>query len=207
MRVDASNGESMKTQLLALVLATLSVGAFAKDATCSSIKNDKLRLACYDKVDASIAKSETIVSPPPTPTPTPPAQKPLKPGEAFKSGNWIVNQKLDAMTDKKTCTALYRGEWAVQGTVDSFYIGLSGRGGVRAYKLRLDDAPPDDLRLASDLEKKISAADLSYSFGRIYDAKRVRVQITTILNTVVVEDVDMSGFKEAVDFMKSNCEA
>ena len=201
----------MKTQLLALALATLSASVFAKDTTCSGIKNDKLRLACYDKADAlnpkadpSATASPASVAPVAAVAPVP---KPAKPGEAFKTGNWTVNQKLDAMTDKKTCTALYRGEWAVQGTADSFYIGLSGRGGVRAYKLRIDDSSPDELRLASDLEKKISAADLSYSFGRIYDAKRVRVQITTILNSVVVEDIDMTGFKEAVDFMKSNCEA
>jgi hypothetical protein len=142
-----------------------------------------------------------------TPAAAAPTTKALKEGEVFKAGSWHVAQKLDAMTDKKSCTALYQGAWTIQGTTDTLYVSLSGRGGVKAYWLRIDDEPADELRLASDIERKISAADLGHSFNRIINSKRVRLQVSTILSTLLVEDINMAGFKEAVDYMKANCQA
>jgi len=111
------------------------------------------------------------------------------------------------MTDKKTCTALYQAAWTIQGTSDSMYVSLGGRGGVKAYNLRIDDEAADPLRLASKMEQQISAVDLDHSFNRVYNAKRVRLQISTILRDVVIEDIDMTGFKESVDYIKGRCEA
>jgi hypothetical protein len=111
------------------------------------------------------------------------------------------------MTDKKTCTALYQAAWTIQGTSDSMYVNLGGRGGVKAYILRIDDAAADSLRLASKMEQQISAVDLDHSFDRVYNAKRVRLQISTVLRDVVIEDIDMTGFKESVDYIKGRCEA
>jgi hypothetical protein len=202
----------MKTKILWLLAAMTVAGtAAAKAPSCSSIKNDKQRLACFDKAEATAstqiqsAPAEAVAAAAPTPAPVPTPAK--QTGDTFVSGSWHVNKKRDAMTDKMDCTALYQGAWKIQGDASTFYVGLKGRGGVSAYKLRIDDDAPDSLKLASDVERRISAADLTYSFGRILNAKRVRIQVQTILDTIVVEDIDMTGFKEAVDYIKSNCQA
>lgn len=192
----------MKLLILAAALATSP--AFAQ-TDCAGIKQDKARLACYDK---AAKEKPAAAAPAPVAAATPAAaEKPAKPGEkvVFKSQFWHVHQELDAMTDKKSCTALYKNAWTVQGTADNLYISLKGRGGVKAYTLRVDDTAPDSLQMASSTEKSISAIILQPSFDRIYNAKRIRLQIGTILDSLLVEDIDLSGFKEAVDYIRTNC--
>ena len=199
----------MKNILMALCGIAFTPLAFGQ-SDCSAVKQDKARLACYDK--AAKEKSAALAAPAATPTPpaeekTKAADKPEKPGDkiVFKSQFWHVHQHLDAMTDKKSCTALYKNAWTVQGTADNLYVSLKGRGGVKAYTLRIDEAAPDSMQLASSTEKSISAIILQPSFERIYNAKRVRLQIITILDSFPVEDIDLSGFKEAVDYIRANC--
>ena len=163
---------------------------------CLSIKNDKNRLACFDKAvkqqAASTTPSAGKVESEPKPEPKPAAPK-----------FWTVNEKADAMTDRKSCTALYKGAWTHQGAADTFFISLRGRGGVKAYTVRIDDAPPHSMQLATDMEKKISAADLRPYFPQILEARRLRVEIVTILDTVLVEDIDLTGFKDAIEKVRS----
>lgn len=180
------------TNFLALVILLSPI--FANAQSCSAIKPEKQRLACYDK-SAAVEKPADMIAP----------AKNSKPGEVFQAKSWHVNQKLDAMTDKKSCTALYKNAWTVQGTEDNLYISLRGRGGVKAYTLRIDDEAPDPFQMATASEKDISAVDLKPQFERIYNGKRVRVQIGTILGSILVEDIDLNGFKEAVDYIRANC--
>lgn len=109
------------------------------------------------------------------------------------------------MTDRKNCTALYEGAWTIQGNPGKLYVSFKGRGGIKAYQLRVDDAPADELRLATEMEGKISAADLSHSYDRIYESKRVRLQTMTILGSTLIEDIDMNGYKESIQYMIANC--
>ena len=196
----------MKTKILIATLSILTTSALAAEVNCSAVKGDKARLACYDKADKESKLNQPVVAPVVAAAPIAPS-KPKAEGEVFSSGKWHVVQKLDSMTDKKTCTALYQAGWTIQGTSDSMYVNLGGRGGVKAYQLRIDDEPADSLRLASKMEKQISAVDLDHSFARVYNSKRVRLQISTILRDIVVEDIDTTGFKDAVDYIKSNCGA
>lgn len=166
---------------------------------CSSIKHDKPRLACYDKLNAPSVekdKAEPLA-----------ATNTLKADKVFRRGVWHVHETLDPMTDKKSCTALYRNGWAVQGTANTLYVSVRGRGGVRAYIVRVDDSPADPLVLATDMEKKLSAVDLAPNFERIYNAKRLRLQISTILSTMINEDIDLNGLKESIDYIRSTCAA
>lgn len=198
----------MKSKIILLALSALATSAFAAESNCSAIKVDKARLACYDKASKEGEKKEVAVAAKvEVPSPAPIPAKAKTEGEVFSSGKWHVVQKLDAMTDKKSCTALYQAAWTVQGSADSFYVSLRGRGGVSSYQLRIDDEPADELRLATKLEKQISAAELNHSFGRIYNSKRVRLQVSTILNSLLTEDIDMNGFKESVDYIRANCQA
>ena len=201
-------------KFLILAAAFAAGPALAQSADCTSVKPDKARLACYDK--ASKEKPPVPAAVPvtaATPAAEKPAtpEKPTKPGDkvVFKSQSWHVHQELDAMTDKKSCTALYKNEWKVQGTASALYIGYKGRGGVKYYTLRYDDLPAESLQSASSMEKDISAIilDSSASFDRIYNGKRLRAQVGTILGSLLVEDIDLAGFKESVDYIRTNCGA
>lgn len=192
----------MKLNLTAVVIVmAVSAPAFAQDAACGSIKADKQRLACYDKAN-SMKKLDTVE--PETGASAPVAKRE---GIVFKSGAWQVIKKIDPMTDKATCTSLYRGEWKIQGAADSMYVSYQGRGGIKAYTLRVDEDPADKMRLASDTEKKLRFADLQHSFARIYNSTRVRLQTITVLDSILTDDIDMQGFKAATDYVQQNCSA
>ncbi len=113
---------------------------------------------------------------------------------------------MDAMTDKKSCTALYQNDWKVQGASWNMFIGFRGRGGVSAYTLRFDEDPAEALQLATEREKSISAVILEPHFSRIYHGTRLRIQVMTVLKSVLVEDVNLKGFREATDYIRSSCE-
>jgi hypothetical protein len=204
-------------KFLILAAAFAAGPALAQSSDCASVKQDKARLACYDK-----AAKDKPAAPTPSPAAAPvaapvaattpaAAEKPAKPGDkvVFKSQSWHVHQELDAMTDKKSCTALYKNEWKVQGTASALYLGYKGRGGVKYYTLRYDDLPAESLQSATSMEKDISAIiiDSSSSFDRIYNGKRLRAQVGTILGSLLVEDIDLAGFKESVDYIRANCGA
>jgi hypothetical protein len=190
----------MKKLVLGVLVATCAITAQAQTKACQGIKADKQRLACYDKA----ARADEIAATAAPATPPAMAEK-LPPGIAFKSAHWSVHQQLDAMTDKKRCTAIYNNAWKVQGSANSLYISFKGRGGVKGYKIRVDDLPADELQLATDSEKSISAVDLEPKFERVYNAKRVRLEVVTILDSVLSEDIDLNGFRESVDYIRANC--
>lgn len=124
--------------------------------------------------------------------------------EAFRSAGWRVVESVDAMTDEKECTAIYKNNWDIQSSKDTFFISMQGRGGVKAYKVRVGSEPVDDMRLADDMEQKLDAVILESQFSRIYKAQRLRVQVVSVLSDVIVEDIDLRGFKASIDYMKSH---
>jgi hypothetical protein len=190
----------MKSIYFAVAIGMVAAQASAATPECSSVKDKMARLACYDK-GAAVAPTTSVPL-----AASVPKEKPQE-GEVFRSGMWNVIQSKDAMTDKKNCTALYKNGWNLQGTENTLYLSMKGRGGVAAYILRIDDEAPNSLRLASDVDKRLSAINFQPDFQRIYDSKRIRVQISTILNSMVIEDIDMHGFKESVDYIRQNCQA
>ncbi len=122
--------------------------------------------------------------------------------QVYQAGDWQVMQSQDPMTDELSCTAIYKGEWKIQATRASFFVSLKGRGGLKAYTVRIDAAPADKLKIATDLEKRIGAAILTDEFPRIYDASRIKIQTMTALDTVILDDVSLKGFKASIDFMR-----
>lgn len=183
------------------LLLTFSV-ATAQD--CKAIKNPKQRLACFDKT-ASITSAKDVPPESATSASSPvTATTSLPPGIVSRTGVWYVHQSTDEMTDKKSCVALYKNEWKIQGQANNLYISLKGRGGVKAYTLRFDDAPAERLQLASATEKQLGVVILEPSFDRIYNGNRLRVQVITVLDSIVLEDIDLNGFKEAANYMKEH---
>lgn len=107
------------------------------------------------------------------------------------------------MTDEVSCVAIYRDNMQVQLSADTFAIGLEGRGGVRGYKIRIDDKPAGDLQLATDIEQDISAALFQgRAFEELLEANRVRFQAITVLSTLVDEDLDFSNVKAVIDVLR-----
>lgn len=184
-----------------LTLALISSASMAQSPTCTGIKSDKARLACFDAAAKSQAQIADNGEKPAQ------AKAETKRSKEFRSGNWSVDEKLDPMTDKKTCTAIYRDDWKVQASPKDFYINLRGRGGVKSYTVRIDDEPALPMTSASDTESRISAVILRSHLDKLMLAKRLRVQVYTVLRDIVNEDVDLSGLKESVEFMRTNCEA
>ena len=75
----------------------------------------------------------------------------------FKEGNWSVRRTTDLMSDKGVCVGLYKDGFYTQVTPDMFSISLRGRGGVRGYTYRIDNAAPTKMKPANDTEKQASA--------------------------------------------------
>jgi hypothetical protein len=123
----------------------------------------------------------------------------------FSEGVWYVSKHQDPMTDKTICLAIFKDSryvFASQGTLN---IMVSGRGGVKAYEFRVDDQPAERLRGASGLERTAGSVMLRNDIDKIVNAQRVRVQIITVLDTIVFEDINLSGFKAAINFIQSEC--
>ncbi|MES2017344.1 MAG: hypothetical protein V4484_12705 [Pseudomonadota bacterium] len=139
-------------------------------------------------------------------TTIPVAAAPEKEVVVFRSAYWHVAQSMHAITNKKNCSAIYKDSLKIQATRNNFLVSFRGRGGVASYVLRIDDNPPDAIKLASDMEKKISAVILESSFERIYRASRVRLGVTTALGHSMGEDIDLKGLKESVDFIRDQCD-
>lgn len=144
-------------------------------------------------------------------TPTAEAVKPpvtAGPQATEKSGefgNWIVRTEVDPMTDEKTCVAFYKPNKYVQAGRDTLYVSYKGRGGLKSYVTRFDDQPADKMALPNDAEKSMDLIVLKEAFDKAYSGARLRVQTLTILDTLVNEDIDLTGLRGAVDKMRADC--
>ncbi|MBV6321951.1 hypothetical protein [Duganella violaceipulchra] len=173
--------------------ATVALPVLAFGADCASIKADKARLACYDTGAATEKPSTSNKAATPTAK------------TAFRSGFWTVDQSINAMTDKKSCVALYKGDWNIQGGLRYFFISMRGRGGVKYYTVRINDEPAQGQQRATESESDLGSLILEPYFDQLYDGKRLRVQIGTIIGGMLGEDIDLKGFRESVDFIRENC--
>lgn len=108
------------------------------------------------------------------------------------------------MTDKTICIGLYKDREDIQLSEDHLWINLRGRGGVSLVTLRFDDNPAKLPRLASDMEQRVSAVKISGSeFQELLQSRRLRAQVLTILDTIVEEDIDLTGLNEAFAVIQS----
>ena len=121
----------------------------------------------------------------------------------FASGKWSVRAYKDSMMDRVVCTGLYEQRFDIQVSEENFYIGLQGRGGVRGYTLRFDDNPAERSRVPDSIERDVSIVRVTGStFSRLLSAKRLRVQVVTLLGPRVDEDIDLSDLPAAYEVIK-----
>ena len=126
-------------------------------------------------------------------------------GAKLKSfGKWTVYRSEDAITDERSCIAIFGEEGRIQVTEDSFAVSLRGKGGLGGYIIRLDSLPAWEMRLPSDVEKDVGAFIVEgKDFEQIMAAKRLRVRVLTVLSELVDFDIDISRGSEFLSVLKS----
>lgn len=122
----------------------------------------------------------------------------------FNSGNWNVHRGTDPMTDKTTCTGVYKDDFGIQLSSGDLYIHITG--GLESIQLRFDDAPPASTRMATPIEKQISSIDISGSdFTQLMRASRLRTSIYTLVSGVHEDDIDLTGIGDAYNAIHNGC--
>lgn len=130
----------------------------------------------------------------------------------FREGDWRVYRSVDSFTDEVRCTGTYGdGSWIqLASDADQLFVSLRGRGGLRGVTFRYGNAAPEDLRLPTDMEESLDVVIVSGSaLTRAVNSGRLRLQILTILDTLVMEDIRLdaaSGFVEARRFIAEGLE-
>ncbi len=124
--------------------------------------------------------------------------------KVFSSGNWAVLRGVDAMTDKVTCTGIYKKDYAKQLVADRLFVSV--RGGISSVTLRFDDEPAQSLRLATDTEKNINSVIINDAhFDALIRSSRLRMQVLTLVSGVQNIDLDLKGIADAVENIRADC--
>ncbi|MFD1839115.1 hypothetical protein [Paracidovorax cattleyae] len=124
--------------------------------------------------------------------------------KVFSSGSWSVLRGTDSMTDKATCTGVYKKDYSKQLSADTLYISI--RGGISSVTMRFDDEPPRGLRLATETEKGIDAITVNEAeFDKLLQSSRLRMRVSTLVSGIQDFDIDLRGLNDAVENIRSGC--
>jgi hypothetical protein len=113
-----------------------------------------------------------------------------------RDGEWELRQSKDTFSDKDSCVLMPSKRPHIQITSNSLYISYRGRGGVKGYTVRVDDEPPSQMQLPSDIEQGIQALGFQgKAFEQVLEAKRIRVQY----------DINIAGAKRLLARLRTLC--
>ncbi len=131
--------------------------------------------------------------------------QPLKDArQTLKAGNWAVLRSTNPMTDKVTCTGVYQDNFGVQLSAESLYITVAG--GIKGITLRFGDQPADDLRLPTEMEKKVGVIIVrDTNLQRALNSSRLRAQTVTLVRGMAYEDLNLAGMKAAHEHIVAGC--
>jgi hypothetical protein len=122
----------------------------------------------------------------------------------FRSGNWAVLRSTNSMTDKTSCTGIYKDQAGIQLANDSLFITIQG--GIQTVTLRFDDQPPERLRLGTEMEKEIRSVHITGDeFRKLLGSNRLRVQVLTLLRGIEDRDMDLIGLSETLSNIRQGC--
>lgn len=122
----------------------------------------------------------------------------------FESGNWKVHRGSDSMTDKTTCTAVYKDNFGIQLSPGDLFIHVTG--GMESIQLRFDDAPSNGMRQATEVEKKIGSIVISGSdFTQLMRTTRLRTSVLTMVSGVHEDDINLTGIGDAYNNIHEGC--
>jgi hypothetical protein len=128
-----------------------------------------------------------------------------KEGKPTVFGNWNARVSIDPMTDEPSCVAYYKGRKEIQLSTDRMFLFV--RGGVKGYRLRFDSNLAGGMNLPTQDEKSVSSIIVQGEvFESLLQSKRLRVQGISNLGSLVEEDLDLTGTRDAINFMqKKGC--
>lgn len=122
-------------------------------------------------------------------------------------GNWKIKSQINPMNDNKSCMAIYKDRFEIQLSSSSLAVSLRGRGGVRAYSLRFDNDAALPTEIPSSSEARMGAFFVEgQRFKRLLSSQRLRIQVSTLLSTIVYEDINMVDGNSAISSI-ARCEA
>lgn len=120
--------------------------------------------------------------------------------------NWEVRASINPMTDERTCVAIPQGSPRIQATQRMLAISFKGKGGVKGYEYRLDDKPVSPMKVASDIERDVSAVIFEGNdFSQVLSSNRLRIQVVPVLRGLHFEDINTQGLSQAVQYMRDSC--
>jgi hypothetical protein len=110
-------------------------------------------------------------------------------------GHWKILRSKNPMSDKISCTAMYKDGGRIQLSLETLYIGFRGHGGVESYQIRIDERPAAQFKLADHMEKALSSIMLPVT-QELLSASRVRVSGLTVLQGSIELDLDLKGIRQ-----------
>ena len=120
-----------------------------------------------------------------------------------KTGDWRVTRVIDNMTDKASCTGLYKNNFDIQLSENKLYIDMRGKGSVDGFTFRIDDDQPIT-QLPTKIEQNIGVVriggetnDDKIAFSRLLKGNRLRVRVLTLLGSAEDYDISLNGFSES----------
>lgn len=121
-------------------------------------------------------------------------------------GQWQLRMGVDNMSDKRSCVIINTLSPQIQIDEGGVYVSYSGRGGIQGYRYRLGDGPATEIRIVSDLEKRVGAIIFGGAdFQAILQSNRLRISAYTILDTLIDEDFDLSEARYLYGSFNTNC--
>ena len=120
-----------------------------------------------------------------------------------KTGDWRVTKVIDSMTDKASCTGLYKNNFDIQLSENKLYIDMRSKGSVDGFSFRIDDDQPIT-QLPTEIEKNIGIVRIGgetnedkAAFSRLLQGNRLRVRVLTLLGSDENYDISLNGFNES----------
>jgi hypothetical protein len=108
------------------------------------------------------------------------------------------------MTDKVSCTGIYKDQLGIQLTGEKLYV--TTRGGIEGTTLRFDDQPPERMRLGTKMEKQVNAVEISGDeFRKLLGSNRLRMEVLTLIRGIENWDLDLTGISDAVNNIRQGC--
>lgn len=124
----------------------------------------------------------------------------------LQAGDWQVFRTPDPMSDKASCTGIYRGNFRVQLVEHKLYLGVIG--GIESVTLRFGDQPAQDLRLPTQLERGVRAVIIEGAeFAALQSAPRLRYRVGTLINGLVDGDIDLTALPRVLEHIRAGCPA
>jgi hypothetical protein len=125
-------------------------------------------------------------------------------GAHASTSAWSLAVRSDRMTDKKVCTLSYaRSENVFYSQDDELVVSYLQRGGVAAYRYRVDKSPASALHILSIQDSGYIKIKVWYS--EFMDAKKLSIDGMTVTDKLIQLDIDLAGLKAAREAMAKAC--